>query len=164
MVRNISFKDAYVDFWKRALDFSGRSSRKEYWFPMLVNIIILLSIWTICTYIDGQLGIDPESRLSISNIVYKTLSFFFSIGVLSVSVRRLHDTNLSGIIAIVPGVLVMIIVLISMLLNQFGVDTERMISIAMPICLIGIVIIYLVLLLRDGTHGPNEYGEDPINR
>lgn len=164
MVSNIFFKDAYMDFWKRALDFSGRSSRKAYWFPMLVNIIILLSIWIICTYIDGQLGIDPEARFSISNIVYKTLSFFFSIGVLSVSVRRLHDTNLSGIIAIVPGVLVMTIVLISMLLNQFGVDTESMFSIAMPVCLIGIVIIYLVLLLRDGTHGPNEYGEDPLNR
>uniref|UniRef100_UPI0028A62761 DUF805 domain-containing protein n=1 Tax=Macrococcoides bohemicum TaxID=1903056 RepID=UPI0028A62761 len=77
---------------------------------------------------------------------------------------RLHDTNLSGIIAIAPGVLIMVIVLLSMLLNQFGVDTESMISIAMPVCLIGIVIIYLVLLLRDGTHGPNEYGEDPLNR
>lgn len=92
------------------------------------------------------------------------MHFIFSIGVLSVSVRRLHDTNLSGIIAIVPGVLVMTIALISMLLNQFGVNTESMISIAMPVCLIGIVIIYLLLLLRDGTHGSNEYGEDPLNR
>lgn len=44
MVRNISFKGAYVDFWKRVLDFSGRSSRKEYWFPMgfMINILNLL--------------------------------------------------------------------------------------------------------------------------
>ncbi|WP_414043392.1 DUF805 domain-containing protein [Macrococcus sp. EM39E] len=104
MNKHISYKKALLDFWRRSLDFEGRSARKEYWFPMLLNLTILLGVWSICVHFDRQLGINPDDKWSISNIVYKTLSFFVSIGVLSVSVRRLHDTNLSGIIAIIPGV------------------------------------------------------------
>ncbi|WP_414043391.1 hypothetical protein ACMGE9_00970 [Macrococcus sp. EM39E] len=37
-------------------------------------------------------------------------------------------------------------------------------SIVLPIVLIVMIIFYIVLLLRDGTYGPNEYGEDPLDR
>ena len=33
---------AYIDFWKRAFDFSGRSNRPDYWWAYLVNVILLL--------------------------------------------------------------------------------------------------------------------------
>ena len=33
---------AYIDFWKRAFDFSGRSTRPDFWWAYLVNVIILL--------------------------------------------------------------------------------------------------------------------------
>ena len=33
---------AYIDFWKRAFDFSGRSTRPDYWWAYLVNVIFLL--------------------------------------------------------------------------------------------------------------------------
>lgn len=32
---------AYIDFWKRAFDFSGRSTRPDYWWAYLVNVIII---------------------------------------------------------------------------------------------------------------------------
>ena len=31
---------AYIDFWKRAFDFSGRSTRPDYWWVYLINVII----------------------------------------------------------------------------------------------------------------------------
>ena len=31
---------AYIDFWKRAFDFSGRSTRPDFWWAYLVNVII----------------------------------------------------------------------------------------------------------------------------
>ncbi|MDA5539738.1 hypothetical protein PJF60_03680 [Streptococcus thermophilus] len=31
---------AYIDFWKRAFDFSGRSTRPDYWWVHLINVII----------------------------------------------------------------------------------------------------------------------------
>ncbi|WP_414049439.1 DUF805 domain-containing protein [Macrococcus animalis] len=164
MNKHISYKKALLDFWRRSLDFEGRSTRKEYWFPMLLNLTILLGVWSICVHFDRQLGINPDDKWSISNIIYKTLSFFVSIGVLSVSVRRLHDTNLSGIIAIIPGVITICIVGIGLLLNQFGINAEHFMRIVLPIVLIVMIIFYIVLLLRDGTYGPNEYGEDPFDR
>lgn len=32
---------AYIDFWKRAFDFRGRSTRPDYWWAYLVNVIII---------------------------------------------------------------------------------------------------------------------------
>ena len=32
---------AYIDFWKRAFDFSGRSTRPDFWWAYLVNVIII---------------------------------------------------------------------------------------------------------------------------
>ena len=31
---------AYIDFWKRAFDFRGRSTRSDYWWFFLANIIV----------------------------------------------------------------------------------------------------------------------------
>ena len=31
---------AYIDFWKRAFDFRGRSTRPDYWWVYLINVII----------------------------------------------------------------------------------------------------------------------------
>lgn len=32
---------AYIDFWKRAFDFRGRSTRPDFWWTYLVNVIIM---------------------------------------------------------------------------------------------------------------------------
>lgn len=39
---------AYIDFWKRAFDFSGRSTRPDYWWAYLVNVIIITILTVFC--------------------------------------------------------------------------------------------------------------------
>ena len=42
---------AYIDFWKRAFDFSGRSTRPDYWWAYLVNVIIITILTVFCVLI-----------------------------------------------------------------------------------------------------------------
>ncbi len=42
---------AYIDFWKRAFDFSGRSTRPDFWWAYLVNVIIITILTVFCVLI-----------------------------------------------------------------------------------------------------------------
>lgn len=39
---------AYIDFWKRAFDFRGRSTRPDFWWTYLVNVIIMTILVVFC--------------------------------------------------------------------------------------------------------------------
>ena len=34
--------DAYKKFWKGYVDFTGRSTRSEYWWPVLCHILVMI--------------------------------------------------------------------------------------------------------------------------
>ena len=80
----------YLEALKNYAVFSGRARRREYWFFMLFNVIIMVAL-TIIDYLIGSLGV--VSGLGILGSLY-TLAVF--IPELAVSVRRLHDINKSG--------------------------------------------------------------------
>lgn len=42
---------AYIDFWKRAFDFRGRSTRPDFWWTYLVNVIIMTILVVFCILI-----------------------------------------------------------------------------------------------------------------
>lgn len=75
--------NSVLDCFNRAFDFENRSSRKEFWYWQVFRILMFLSF----TYIES-LGIS--GILILSNII-------FLIPELSVSIRRLHDINKSGL-------------------------------------------------------------------
>jgi len=72
----------YFLAWKRSLDFSGYSARKEFWIFLLVHILVTL----------GCIATDIAMNTWFDNI-YSVLSF---IPMLSAIVRRLHDIGKSG--------------------------------------------------------------------
>lgn len=74
----------YILAIKKYFDFSTRSTRKEYWFFVLFNIIIS----TIVGLIDSIIGISP--------ILSSAYYLFVFIPGLSVAIRRLHDIGKSG--------------------------------------------------------------------
>ena len=81
------------DYYKQVLnkysDFDGRSTKAEYWYFMLYNIIIAILI-AILGIIIGDAG-----------ILYVLYLFITFIPQLAVSVRRLHDIGKSGWIFLV---------------------------------------------------------------
>ena len=102
----MTFWGAYKAFWKNYVNFSGRASRKEYWFVFLWNVII-------GSVLGLGLGVSlvgmAASAFSYGNGVTASLVFSILFGgilgvyalvafipLLSLAVRRFHDVGLSG--------------------------------------------------------------------
>ena len=96
--------DWYFDAWKRYAQFSGRASLKAFWVFFLVNGLISL--------VFVVLEIVFQSTWKIEAL-YSLLVF---LPMLSLTVRRLHDTNRSAwwlLVVLVPaiGMLVLLVLL-----------------------------------------------------
>lgn len=86
----------FLTVFRRWRDFSGRSSRREYWMFTLVLLIIAFGLGIV----DGvMLGVmdytqnEAEAQLLTLGNAYSLVTLIPSI---SVSVRRLHDIDKSG--------------------------------------------------------------------
>jgi uncharacterized membrane protein YhaH (DUF805 family) len=106
---------------KRYADFSGRSSRKEYWM-FLLGYILAVIVVGILFVIARPLGL----------LALVVLGFGAIIPSIAVQVRRFHDQDRSGWMALLA------------LIPYIG----------------GIVV--LVFMCLPGTEGPNRFGENPL--
>lgn len=95
----------YVSYWKKILDFEGKTNRKDYWMVVLANILI--------SAVTGVLMLIPF----VSYIVY-VLDSLYGVAVIlpsiAIGVRRLHDTNRSGLwllLGFIPivGIIILIV-------------------------------------------------------
>ncbi len=112
--------DWFLTAMKKYAVFSGRARRSEYWYFVLFYIIIMIGM----SLLDSVFGTAPG---------FFTYAFYLLILLpsLSVTVRRLHDTDRSG-----WWVLITLIPVIG-----------------------GIVMI--VFTVQEGTRGDNRFGPDP---
>ena len=107
-------------------DFKGRARRKEYWYYSLCFFLMLFP-----TLIIGTALLYQNSNNYFLLIVAAVLALVHLIPNIAVTVRRLHDQNISGWVFLVN------------LIPYVG----------------GIIV--LVLMCLEGTKGENKYGEDP---
>lgn len=71
--------EPYVDVFKRYFDFEGRTSRNDFWMFVLIHFIIMVVLSMIdFLFLSGLYGL------------------VMIIPTISVTARRLHDTNKSG--------------------------------------------------------------------
>lgn len=110
----------FITALKNYAVFSGRSRRSEYWYFILFYLIIYVAL----AFVDGITG-TYNSRSGIG-----LLTTIFALGLLipslSVSVRRLHDTDRTGwwlLIGLIP--LIGVIVLIVFFAQDSGPGTNR---------------------------------------
>ena len=82
---NPSFGEALRSFFVRYIDFSGRSSRAEYWFVFLMNFIVSSAVTFMTKQISNVFG--------ILDLIYNLAVL---IPMLAIDFRRLHDTGRSG--------------------------------------------------------------------
>lgn len=94
---------AYAKFWKGYVDFTGRSSRSDYWFAVLCNVLIYLvfavvfgivaAITGVSTYGSNQAGAAAAGILT----VFLLIRFVFGLAIVLPSianvVRRLRDAG-----------------------------------------------------------------------
>ncbi len=82
----MGFGKAVVTAFKKYVAFSGRASRSEYWWFVLFYTLVL----GLAFYIDMSSG-DGFSGLWVNIVTYGLL-----LPSITISVRRLHDINMSG--------------------------------------------------------------------
>ena len=86
---------AYKNFFKGYADFTGRSTRSDFWWVWLMNSILFLPLyifWFQMTLNDAG-EIDPILGVAIISI-YMILAIVLFIPSLAVKVRRLRDAGL----------------------------------------------------------------------
>lgn len=96
----------YVKMWKRGLDFSGVSTRREYWMAVLVNAVI----WVV---------IEVLANLTLLDLVI-VVSYAYALAAavpgLALAVRRLRDagkgwTNLLWALLPLAGPVILVVML-----------------------------------------------------
>ena len=150
--------------------FSGRAARSEYWYFMLLHVLVLLC-WlglAVATdtlvalqyayigYLQGSPDGAPAAVWAIAGL-YLAYQLISILPYSAVTTRRLHDRNISGwyfliymILNYIPAVALFLPALDRMLPQFFDVA----VSLAM-------LAIFIVTILK-GTEGPNRFGPDPL--
>nr|WP_246036357.1 DUF805 domain-containing protein [Sinomonas susongensis] len=111
------FRDAVQRFFKKYATFSGRASRAEYWWwtlaGSLVGLLMEIFVFAGMTYTrstyHGQSYVTPTLGpvAIIAYILVLIWALAILVPTLALTVRRLHDVNMSGwmyLIALVPFV------------------------------------------------------------
>lgn len=93
--------EQYKKMWKNAFNFSGRSTRRDYWMAVLFNMIVAF----VVGFVAGMI------QLPILGALYSVAIIIPS---LALSIRRMHDINKSGwvillsIIPVIGGIIVLV--------------------------------------------------------
>ena len=99
---------AYARFWRRYVVFSGRASLSEYWWAVLLNVVVAVVLGVVggvLLALGGALAQQGFAVAAVPNALGAVLIFTLVVVTLgqivpgiSLSVRRLHDANLSGLL------------------------------------------------------------------
>lgn len=176
----MGFFSAVGSAYANVFDVTGRARRSEYWWFFLFQV--LAGIAAQCALGFYALG-DPQILLELDNkdVMEMWLSqntdlariagYLFAAQLLllwtphlTLTIRRLHDTNRSGWFMFMP-LLAMIVAILGMFFFVGAAALNPgMIAIVIAFALIplGASIWYLVVLCLPGTHGGNRFGPDPI--
>ena len=153
---------------RRYAEFSGRSRRKEYWMYTLLSVIITgigyaLMLSGGYASVMAAASADPLAPADPAALTGASFGATFWIGAcivvvwglgtlipsIAVSIRRLHDRNMTGWYFL--GFIVAVVVL--SMIPGIG-------SILTLVAYVG----WIVLMALPGTPGPNQYGPDPIGQ
>lgn len=146
----------YKLFWKNALNIKDRSRRKEYWYPVLMNILLAIVI--------GLITFALPIPSIIEEVVSWILYILVTIAMFTVTVRRFHDVGMTMMIPI----LMLIGTLINDVLDFIDIDVVNGLGSALSIIVVILGVIYLVLAIvglvvccTNGQKEFNKYGDNP---
>ena len=91
--------EAYKKFWKGYVDFEGRSTRSDYWFAYLANMLTVIAFYVLLAIFGGIAGATESSFLAVISFII--LFIFFAFGI-AVTVRRLRDAGYNWAFIFIP--------------------------------------------------------------
>lgn len=122
----------YLKVLKNFATLDGRARRLEYWMFTLFDVIFTVLSFVVGAVLGRVLNLDEALNGAGLGLIFCLLYLLVVLmPKLSVTVRRLHDTNRSALwllVFLIPG--------------------------------IG-PLVMLIMMILEGTAGPNQYGPDP---
>ena len=89
--------EAYKKFWKGYVDFEGRSTRSDYWFAYLANMLTVVAFYVLLAVFGGIAGATDSSFLAVISLILLLIFFAYGIAAclpgIAVTVRRLRDAG-----------------------------------------------------------------------
>ncbi|MDG4944478.1 MULTISPECIES: DUF805 domain-containing protein [Staphylococcus] len=151
MNRTQNVLSCYKLFWTRAFDYHGRSTRKEFWHPFWINLVIsfLLARFT-------------------HNVVDDIFSLIIFVPTLTVMARRLHDKNRTMLLAVILNVIGLGATILDLTTGSFSIMsnevtpmvTAYITALAIFTVIVFILTIYVIVLMcTKGDEKPNKYGD-----
>ncbi|WP_105986747.1 DUF805 domain-containing protein [Staphylococcus chromogenes] len=150
-----SILSCYKLYWTRAFDVKGRSTRKEFWHPFWINIILYAIVTLLTTEVGGDI-----------------LSLILVIPTFSVMARRLHDINHSMYLSIVLNGASVLYLIGTYALRPFNELDNPESTFLMTLFIIFFIVTFillimgvysLVLMCIKGDLKPNRYGAGGTN-
>ena len=143
-----------IEPWVKKGPFNGRAARAQFWW-------VVLFVW-LCSIIGAvavsmiTLGGSPEMAKGAEAAIY----FPLYIGLLEVSVRRLHDANRSGWWLWAP--FAPLVPLAPLASDGLALGLTQTATILLSLLSGAIEFVILCWICGRGTAGPNRFGPDPI--
>jgi uncharacterized membrane protein YhaH (DUF805 family) len=107
---------AVARFWRKYTVFSGRASRSEFWWWYLVSFVVSAVLGVVGLAVAGGPRTDPTdfSPFGAEVLIPQVWSVLTFVGMVALSVRRLHDSNRSGwwYLLTLPGVVSSVLMLV----------------------------------------------------
>jgi uncharacterized membrane protein YhaH (DUF805 family) len=107
----------YTDAFKKYAQFSGRSTRTEYWMFVLCNLIVSIVIGILAPLIFSE---------AIANIIGYVYLLAVIIPSLAILARRLHDIDRSGwwiLLGIIPLIGAVVLIIFAILDSTPGANS-----------------------------------------
>ena len=125
----ITFGEAINSGFRNMFKFTGRASRTEFWYFILFYTLVFYTLGIVVSFLipfvmlKTQHPITPESALMIVSFI----AFILIIPLVSITVRRLHDSERKGawvLSYLLPMIIAMVSVIYSMFHLSLGERTE----------------------------------------
>lgn len=89
--------EAYKKFWKGYVDFEGRSTRSDYWFAYLANMLTFAAFYVLLFVFGVIAGSTGSDFLTVISVILSLIFFAYSVALclpgIAVTVRRLRDAG-----------------------------------------------------------------------
>lgn len=127
--KKITFGEAINSGVRNMFKFTGRASRTEFWYFILFYTLVFYTLGIVVSFLipfvmlKTQHPITPESALMIVSFI----AFILIIPLVSITVRRLHDSERKGawvLSYLLPMIIAMVSVIYSMFHLSLGERTE----------------------------------------
>ncbi len=109
--------EAYKKFWKGYVDFEGRSTRSDYWFAYLANMLTVIAFYVLLAIFGGIASATESSFLAVISLILLLIFFAYGIAAclpgIALTVRRLRDAGYNWpyiFISLIPFVGIFILI------------------------------------------------------